>query len=178
MTNYSTSVCWMNEWLHARMRGFFEEMRWRVEGTFNAAWNWEEIQVERGALNSHILCQRQVIKLWGVTLKSVCFRGQNIAHRWIISSFEKMLIYIRISSVYPIIWLIPFWLSDDQLGVFKIECFSSSRIWSLRLLWQPPWKLRKALSEVSKLLRFSSCHIRVLAVALTERLTLNLNEVN
>ena len=70
-----------------------------------------------------------------------------------------MLIFLRISNVYPIIWLIHFWLSDDQLGVFKIECFSSSRIWSLRLLWQPPWKLRKAWSEVSKLLRFSSCHI-------------------
>ena len=53
-------------------------------------------------------------------------------------SFEKMLIFIRLSSVYPIIWLYHFWLYDEQLVVFKIECFNSSSIWSLRLLWQPP----------------------------------------
>ena len=69
---------------------------------------------------------------------------QTYQHRSQISTvnmlliFEKMLIFIRLSNVYPIIWLYHFWLYDEQLVVFKIECFNSSSIWSLRLLWQPP----------------------------------------
>lgn len=43
--------------------------------------------------------------------------------------------FIRLSSVYLVIRLLRFWLSDRQQGIFKIEHLSSSRMW---LLWKQP----------------------------------------
>lgn len=157
MINYSTSVCWLNEWLHTGRRDVF------TEGRRNLRCSQElrgKSRGERSFKFQYFVQNASDNQNSGESLWDLFASGVKILLiDGIISSFAKILLFIRISSVYLIIWLFHFWLSDDQLGVFKIECFSSSRILSLRLLWQPPWKLRKALSQISKLLRFSSCHI-------------------
>lgn len=148
---------------------------WWVRGTCNADMSWKKVQVERGALNFSILCKRQMIIQ---TLRSdfeICLLpgSRCCSQMELVPVLRKCSSFIRLSNVYPIIWLYHFWLYDEKLIVFKIECFNSSSIWSLRLLWQPPWKLWKAL-----ILSFQTSQIfqlthRFLAVALTERLTLN-----
>ena len=144
--NCSTSVVWMNACMHTWETS---SVRWDLMGKRNLKCRHklkESSSRERNFKFQYFVQKAVIIQTLGSHFEMFASRVKILLTDGVSSSFEKMLIFIRLSNVYPIIWLYHFWLYDEQLVVFKIECFNSSSIWSLRLLWQPPWKLWKALS--------------------------------
>lgn len=144
--NCSTSVVWMNACMHTWETS---SVRWDLMGKRNLKCRHklkESSSRERSFKFQYFVQKAVIIQTLGSHFEMFASRVKILLTDGVSSSFEKMLIFIRLSNVYPIIWLYHFWLYDEQLVVFKIECFNSSSIWSLRLLWQPPWKLWKALS--------------------------------